>query len=88
MKIHGSNQTNFNPYKDHMQKQTKQMKELQKKDQLEISNEAKNLLKDTKPDASRGKYIEELKQSIDADSYRVDYEKTAEKMMDFWSKNS
>lgn len=53
MKIHGPNQTNLNPYKKHMQKQTEYTKDFQKKDQLEISTQAKKLLEETKPNASR-----------------------------------
>lgn len=85
MKIHGPNQTHFNPYKNHLQKQSEQMKDLQKKDQLEISEQAKKLLSDTGPRPSRTKYIEEIKQAVDSGTYHVNHEKTAEKMIQFYS---
>jgi len=88
MKIHGPNQTNFNPYKNHMQKQTEYMKDFQKKDQLEISAQAKKLLADTGPNTNRVKDVEEIKQAIDKGTYRVNHEQAAEKMIQFWSKRS
>lgn len=86
MKIHGPNQTNFNPYKSHMQKQAEVKKELNKEDQLEISSQAKQLQESKKPNAKRAAYVQEIKNAVEAGEYKVNPEKTAEKMIAFWSK--
>lgn len=88
MKIHGPNQSELNPYRNHIQKQAETMKNHQKKDQLEISNEAKKLQQDKKPNTNRAKYVDDIKQTVDTGDYHVDHEKTAEKMIDFWSRHS
>ncbi|MEN1967324.1 flagellar biosynthesis anti-sigma factor FlgM [Lentibacillus sp. N15] len=87
MKIHGSNQTNFNPYKNHIQKQSEYQKDPKQSDRLEISNQAKQLQENSQPSAERAKYVQDLKKAVDSGEYRVNPEKTAQKMIAFWSKN-
>ncbi|GAB3056905.1 flagellar biosynthesis anti-sigma factor FlgM [Virgibacillus ainsalahensis] len=86
MKINGPNHTNFNPYKNQIQKQTDYKKDMEKKDQIEISSQAKQLQEKSKPDAERAAYVQEIKNAVDAGEYKINHEKTAQKMIDFWSK--
>lgn len=88
MKINGPNQTNFNPYKNQLQKQMDYSKDTNKKDQLEISNQAKQKLENEKPSAKRASYVQQIKEAVDAGEYKTNHEKTAQKMIDFWSKQS
>ncbi|MFA1821340.1 flagellar biosynthesis anti-sigma factor FlgM [Virgibacillus oceani] len=85
MKINGPNQTNFNPYKNQIQKQA-DLKRDMKQDQIEISNQAKELLESEKADPKREAYVQDIKDKVDAGEYKINYEKTAQKMIDFWSK--
>ena len=83
MKINGPNQTNFNPYKNQLQKQADLKKDM-KQDQIEISNRAKNLLENDKTNPKREAYVQDIKDKVDAGEYKINYEKTAQKMIDFW----
>ncbi|RYG74535.1 flagellar biosynthesis anti-sigma factor FlgM [Lentibacillus lipolyticus] len=87
MKIHGPNQTNFNPYKNRLPKQMDDSKGINKKDQLEISDEAKQMLKNDKTDTKRASYVQEIKNAVKEGTYRVDHEKAAQRMMNYWSAN-
>jgi len=57
-----------------------------KNDQLDISTEAKHLQLKQAQSAERNNYINELKQLIQAGEYEINYDKTAQKMIDFWSR--
>lgn len=85
MKINGPNQTNFNPYKNQMQKQMDLKKDI-KQDQIEISSEAKKLLENEKTDPKREAYVQNIKDKVAAGEYKINYEKTAKKMIEFWSR--
>jgi len=85
MKIHGPNHTNFNPYKNQAQKLNKVKGEHQQEDRLEISSHAKHLQQSKKTSVEREKYVQDIKQAIDAGEYKINYEKTAKKMIDFWA---
>ncbi|MFC0299972.1 flagellar biosynthesis anti-sigma factor FlgM [Virgibacillus soli] len=87
MKIQGPNQTNFNPYKNIQKKLTQQSAGISKNDQLEISDMAKKLQDQGNIQTERKERIEKIKQAIDANEYKVNYEKTAQKMVDFWTKS-
>lgn len=86
MKINGPNQVNFNPYKQHLQKQADMKRSASKSDELQISKEALKLQEIEKPAEKRAAYIEQIKQEIESGEYKVDIEKTAQKMIDFWRK--
>jgi len=86
MKIDRSNQVNFNPYKQQIQKQMDMKKAENKSDELQISKEALKLQEKIKPNENREAYVQEIKQAVDTGEYKVDIEKTAQKMIDFWSK--
>lgn len=86
MKINGPNQTNFNPYKNHIQKQADIKNEVNRDDQLEISSQAKKLQESEKPSAERLTYLQEIKKDIETGDYKVDTEKLTDAMIAFWSK--
>lgn len=85
MKIHGTNQTKFNPYKDLLNKQHQQKKLMNREDQLEISQEAQKLQSKNKTHYHREAKIEKIKQAIESGEYEIDYRQTAKKMIDFWT---
>ncbi|WP_404454312.1 flagellar biosynthesis anti-sigma factor FlgM [Virgibacillus necropolis] len=87
MKINGANHTNFNPYKNHIQKQTDVSKEVNQKDQLQISSQAKQLQGNEKPSGERAAYVQEIKNAVQSGDYKVNHEKTASKMIAFWNKH-
>ncbi|SFA88181.1 anti-sigma-28 factor, FlgM family [Lentibacillus halodurans] len=88
MKIYGSNQPNFNPYKNQLHKQLDYSKDANKKDQLEISSEGKKMLENEKPNAKRASYVQQIKDAVDKGEYQINYDKTAQNMIDFWSRQS
>ncbi|MUK90806.1 flagellar biosynthesis anti-sigma factor FlgM [Ornithinibacillus sp. L9] len=85
MKIHGPNQTNFNPYKNQIQKQADYKKNVNQKDQLEISTQAKQLQESENIHPKREAYVQEIKNAVESGEYKINHEKTAQKMIDFWS---
>ncbi|MGJ9457629.1 flagellar biosynthesis anti-sigma factor FlgM [Oceanobacillus sp. CF4.6] len=86
MKINGTNHTNFNPYKQQIQKQTEVKKAIQTKDQIEISSQAKQLQETDKTSEKRAAYVQEIQQAVNSGEYKVNPEKAAQKMLEFWSK--
>lgn len=87
MKIHGPNQTNFNPYKNQAKKIEKIKNEGNQKDRLEISTRAKHLQQTEQTSSKREKYIQEIKQAIDSGEYKINHEQTANKMIQFLKGN-
>lgn len=88
MKIQGPNHTNFNPYKNQTQKQTDMGKEVNQKDQLQISSQAKELQGNEKPNKERAAYVQDIKNAVESGDYKVNHEKTARKMIAFWNKHN
>jgi len=86
MKIQGPNQTNFNPYKNLLQKQKAAKSIVNKEDQLQISSQAKKLLENQQPNEQRAERIEKLKAAVESGAYKADAGKIAEKMLEFWKK--
>lgn len=88
MKIQGPNFSNINAYKKQFQAKADVdiKQEEAKKDKLNISNEAKQLQVNKQSSEERTKYVENIKKDIQSGQYTVNYEKTAQKMIDFWSK--
>lgn len=84
MKIQGPNPL-INAYKNQHQKHITNKTEHQK-DRLNISTEAKKLQLDKQYDVERSKYVDEIKQLVQSGEYKVDHDKTAQKMIDFWTK--
>lgn len=62
-------------------------KETSQKDQLEISSQAKQLQESGKAQASRQEFVQDIKNAVESGDYKINYEKTAQKMIDFWSKH-
>ncbi|MFC2947263.1 flagellar biosynthesis anti-sigma factor FlgM [Virgibacillus sediminis] len=85
MKINGTNQVNLNPYKQQLQNQAQAKKAGNKQDQVEISEQAKHMQQTEKPDPERAARVQEIKDAVDKGNYKVNPEKTAQKMLDFWS---
>jgi len=84
MKINSTNGANLNPYVNHLNKQSIKNSGMQKKDQLEISAQAKELQKGNPFVEARQQKVSELKEQIQKGEYDVDAKKTSEKMIDFW----
>lgn len=87
MKIQGPNHTNFNPYKNHIQKQTSEKKDVNRQDQLQISTQAKKLQGNDLSSSKRATYVQEIKNAVDSGDYKVNPDKTAQKMIEFWNKH-
>lgn len=86
LKINGTNPANFNPYNKQLNAQENLRKAKTRKDQLEISPQAKQLQEQEKPQPERAAYVEKIKKAYESEEYKVDFAKTAQKMIDFWSK--
>lgn len=87
MKIQGPKMTQVNAYKNQMNKHIDHKNEKQK-DQLMISNKAKQLQKKDKISDNRLAHINEIKRAIETGEYKIETEKIAQKMIDFWKKQS
>lgn len=87
LKINGTNHTNLNPYKNLVQKHDVLKKPIQKSDELQISNEAKSMLENHQPSADRIQRINTIKEAVQSGEYEIDFEKTADKMIDYWTKS-
>lgn len=86
MKIEGPNLTNLHAYQNKVNKQTDYKQGTAPKDQLNISSEAKHLQESKQINKERTAYVQEIKNAVQSGEYEVDFKKTAEKMIDFWSK--
>lgn len=86
MKIQGPTQSQVNAYKESPHKQIEKQTYKKRTDQLEISNEAKSLQKSNHGENKRAEYVNQIKQSYENGTYKVQPEKVAAKMIDFWSK--
>lgn len=85
MKINHFGNVNFNPYKKQMEKLDQLQKGGAKKDQIEISSVAKELQQGSKIETERQEKIDAIKQQVESGEYKVDPEKLARKMYDFWN---
>lgn len=84
MKINGLNHSNIHPYKRPQQhSETKQG--ASQHDQIEISEEAKQLQQSSRLSADRQEKIEAIKKKIDTGQYQVDSRKVAERFYEFWT---
>lgn len=85
MKIEGSNPY-LNTYKQTQSKQQHAKQNVQQKDELNISNEAKRMQENNHAEMKRTSYVNDIKQSVQSGEYKIDHEKIAQKMIDFWTK--
>lgn len=85
MNIDKTNGSSFiQSYQKQMQvSKVDKMKPLQQEDQLQISNEAKQMF-ESKADIERHEKIQALKAQVQKGDYQVNSDKVAEKMFDFW----
>lgn len=86
LRIHGTNRPQINAYYEQQKKMNQTKSKKGSKDQLEISKEALKLQKNAQPKEQRAAYIEKIKQQVDAGTYEVNFDKTAQKLLDFLTK--
>src|SRR5699024_7485280 len=87
MKINETNHLKLNAYQNLIQKPTKHHEKVEKSNQLETSNEAKSMTQKHQPDKTREKHIQAIKEIVQSVTYENDFEKTAHKMIDYWTKD-
>jgi negative regulator of flagellin synthesis FlgM len=85
MRINHFNSIQNNPYK----KQTQDVKQetvqsTYKKDEIQISDEAKKLLSSSKFEQERADKVNEIKQQVESGSYKVNASKVAKSILDYW----
>jgi negative regulator of flagellin synthesis FlgM len=87
MRINHFNSIQNNPYKNQVQdmKQEKMQSNF-KKDELQISDEAKKLLSSSKFDQERAEKVSEIKNQVDKGTYKVNVSETAKSIINFWQK--
>jgi negative regulator of flagellin synthesis FlgM len=87
MRINHFNSIQNNPYKNQVQdmKQEKMQSNF-KKDELQISDEAKKLLSSSKFDQDRAEKVSEIKNQVDKGTYKVNVSETAKSIINFWQK--
>jgi negative regulator of flagellin synthesis FlgM len=87
MKINNFNRVTNNPYQKQINKQA-QVKQTQTKkmDQIEISSKALEMQIGEEVLAVRKEKVESLKNQINSGNYQVNYDKVAEKFLEFWKK--
>lgn len=85
MKIFGPGQTRINAYQNHQKVQVEKNKKTNREDQLQISKEAKHL-QESEVTSKRDAFIEKIKEDVQADRYKINYEKTAQKLINYWSR--
>ncbi len=87
MRINHFNSIQNNPYK----KQVPHMKDnhvkaAYKKDEIQISDEAKKLLSSSKFDQDRTDKVQDIKQRVDSGTYNVSVSKTAASIISYYQK--
>lgn len=87
MKIQGPTHSQVNVYKEHTQKSIDKQSYKKQTDRLEISKEAQSLQKGNQSESKRAQYVNQIKQSYENGTYKVQPEKIAQKLMEKWSKD-
>lgn len=85
MKINPFGPLNNNPYRKQIEQQEIKRETVKKRDQLEISSEAKEMLSQEKVTKAREEKVEALKQQVQSGNYKVDPKAVANKFYEFWS---
>jgi negative regulator of flagellin synthesis FlgM len=88
MRINHFNSIQNNPYK----KQTQDLKQetvqsAYKKDEIQISDEAKKLLSSSKIEQERADKVNEIKRQVESGNYQADASKVAKSILEFWRKS-
>jgi len=84
MKIQGPHPS-INQYNKHMQQQPTKKKSTSNKDQINISDAARQMQKNKTSDSKRSAYVHDIKQEVQSGEYKIEPEKIAKKIVDFWS---
>jgi negative regulator of flagellin synthesis FlgM len=85
MKINNFNRVTNNPYQKQLNKQAEvKQTQTKKMDQIEISSKALEMQKGEEVLAVRKEKVDSLKNQINSGSYQVNYDKVAEKFLEFW----
>jgi negative regulator of flagellin synthesis FlgM len=88
MRINHFNSIQNNPYKKQVQNMVQdKVQSGYKKDELQISEEAKKLLSSSKFEQDRAEKISEVKRQVDKGTYKVNVTETAKSIINFWQKN-
>jgi negative regulator of flagellin synthesis FlgM len=87
MRINHFNSIQNNPYKNQVQDMRQEkVQSGYKKDELQISDEAKKLLSSSKFDQERAEKVSEIKNQVDKGTYKVNVSETAKSIINFWQK--
>lgn len=87
MRIHNVYSTRINPYRSYANKDALNGKLNPKKDQVEISEEAKELQQNSSWMLERQNKVRELKEQVQNGNYKVDADAVAKSIYDFYFKN-
>lgn len=86
MKIQGPQFKHIQAYKQNVERNKTRQQQYQRKDELNISAQAKRLQKSEQASQKRVAYLQQIKKDIESGKYEINYEKTAEKIAEFWAK--
>lgn len=84
MKIHHVGSMNVNPYERQFNKVERQVPSTRKKDQVEISEAAKELQEASKWESARQEKVEKLKQQVQNGTYTIDPKAIAKSMIQYY----
>ncbi|MBO8173147.1 MAG: flagellar biosynthesis anti-sigma factor FlgM [Bacillaceae bacterium] len=86
MKINGPGRVpGPNPYQQTARYEKEAVRKQQKKDEVQISPEAKSMLQSEEAQpVSREQRIQQLKEQVQSGTYHVSSEKIAEKLIQYW----
>ncbi|MFC4182829.1 flagellar biosynthesis anti-sigma factor FlgM [Saccharococcus thermophilus] len=84
MKIHHVGPMNVNPYQRQYNRLEKQASSANKKDQVEISEAAKELQEAAKWESARQEKVEKLKQQVQNGTYTIDPKAIAKSMIRYY----
>jgi negative regulator of flagellin synthesis FlgM len=84
MKIHHVGPMNVNPYERQFSKVERQVPSARKKDQVEISEAAKELQEAAKWESARQEKVEKLKQQVQNGTYTIDPKAIAKSIIQYY----
>ncbi|EZP75128.1 anti-sigma-28 factor FlgM [Parageobacillus genomosp. 1] len=84
MKIHHVGPMNVNPYQRQYSRLDKQVSSANKKDQVEISEAAKELQEAAKWESARQEKVEKLKQQVQNGTYTIDSKAIARSIIQYY----
>jgi negative regulator of flagellin synthesis FlgM len=88
LRINQYNSIQNNPYKNQSQgNKPEEKKTAYKKDEIQISDEAKKLLKSSRFEQERAEKVSEIKNQVDNGTYKVNVSETAKSILNFWRKS-